>query len=539
MQAMSMTTGWRLLAAILLASCSGSSGGAGDAGDADADADADSDSDTDADSDTGSDTHVADDFGNGTLSWVVGFGGPEFDGASGIAVMPDDSVVVPCHNRIDAVFGLGQENETLIGERGMSLTHWSADGTLLYARSLAASDWISPAGIAAAADGAILIAGAIVDPVVFGAGEPGETALASHGEADGFLATFDADGDLGWVRRFGGPGEDVGWDVAVTGDGGVLLLGAFLGEAGLDDGTGGAVALAGVAGERNLVLARYSAAGELEWSRTAGALGSYLDHDVIERLTLEALADGSAFAVFGRGEVALVLGEGEPGETVIPASAAGSAVLARFGPDGDLAWAKPIDGVNARFGLSVAAAPDGSAVYVASEFSGTALFGQGAGETTLACAATYDCGVLVRYDGDGGLVWAVPVEAEHWSNLTDVAMAGDGSVAISGAFSGTIGVASTVGSSYPLTARGIIEILIAKYDTDGVNVWAEQAGSESDFWHEDSRAVAGDSTGAVLVTGNYSEKTWFGILEPGETALAPFVPADWDTLDVFLAKYEP
>lgn len=74
------------------------------------------------------------------------------------------------------------------------------------------------------------------DNTILGAGEPEETVLVSAGARDGFLARYDAAGDLRWARSFGSAsGNELLARIAVSPTGDVLVGGSFDSPLSFDD----------------------------------------------------------------------------------------------------------------------------------------------------------------------------------------------------------------------------------------------------------------------------------------------------------------
>jgi len=75
------------------------------------------------------------------------------------------------------------------------------------------------------------------------------------------------------------------------------------------------------------------------------------------------------------------------------------------------------------------------------------------------------------------------------------------------------------------------DILVAKYNPDGMLVWATQAGGVD---YDYGRGIAALPDGSTLITGDFEGTATFGAGEPNETSL--ITSANWD---MFLAKYDP
>src|SRR5690606_11714817 len=95
-----------------------------------------------------------------------------------------------------------------------------------------------------------------------------DTALTSAGSSDGFLAKYDADGNLLWVAQGGGTEGDGAWDVATDADGNAFAVGTFRGVA-LWDG----LPLQS-RGLSDLFVDAYPPAGDAAWVQQIGANGN-------------------------------------------------------------------------------------------------------------------------------------------------------------------------------------------------------------------------------------------------------------------------
>ena len=122
--------------------------------------------------------------------------------------------------------------------------------------------------------------GVAASDVTFGEGEAAVT-LESFGEGGGFVAKFDGDGVLQWVRRFGGDEQlDVGTHVRALPDGTVAVAGYIGSDTALfGEGEGGEVTWH-TPGASTAFLARFGADGELLWVRSLGEGDNYRPADV-------------------------------------------------------------------------------------------------------------------------------------------------------------------------------------------------------------------------------------------------------------------
>lgn len=84
------------------------------------------------------------------------------------------------------------------------------------------------------------------------------------GDKDVFVALLDAQGEVQWIRQFGGPGEDKGNAVASAPDGGVYVAGI----------AGGPLPNSTHAGSGAGFIAHFSSAGDLTWLNQFGTAGN-------------------------------------------------------------------------------------------------------------------------------------------------------------------------------------------------------------------------------------------------------------------------
>ncbi|WP_420638471.1 SBBP repeat-containing protein [Candidatus Poriferisocius sp.] len=154
--------------------------------------------------------------------------------------------------------------------------------------------------------------------------------------------------------------------------------------------------------------------------------------------------------------------------------------LARYSPEGELAWSRQFGGPENDSPLGVSVAPDGS-VYVGGFTEGD-LAGphQGSADVWLA-----------RFAADGQELWRAQLGGEQWDRGFDVA-AFNGGAYITG---------YTAGVLDPGTDLGGFDGFAARYDADGTLEWVRQFGTDATDWGQGA-AVAPD--GGLYVTG-YTE----------------------------------
>ena len=478
----------------------------------------------------------------GELVWAKRAGGNAEDFALSVSVVLDGSSLVAGYFRDTATFGPGEPMETAListGEFGLFVARYKADGSLAWAKRAGVEEYDSGLSISALGDGSALIAGSFLGTATFGPGESGQTVLSAAGQRDVFVARYNAGGSLAWAKRAGGTGHDYGKSVSALVDGSLVVTGYFDDTATFGDGEPGETVLSvAPLGSQptpypryDLFVARYHADGSLAWAKRAGGTGYDYGKSV------SALADGSAL-ITGYFDGTATFGDGEPGETVL--SAAGQlkrndVFVARYNEDGSLAWAKRAGGKWYDYGHCVAALADGSAL-VTGSFDGTVTFGLGEPhETVLTSVGEFDL-FVARYNANGSLAWVKRVGGTGQDS--SVSALADGSAVVTGYFTATATFGSGESRQTVLTAAGLRDVFVARYNADGSLAWARRAGGAG---YDSGSSVSLLASGSAVVTGSFDGTptlgdgtATFGPGEPGETVLTSA-----GSLDMFIARFAP
>ncbi|MEZ4239816.1 MAG: hypothetical protein R3F59_27390 [Myxococcota bacterium] len=245
------------------------------------------------------------------------------------------------------------------GEVPLAADGWGACATVRSLRAVSPYSEVAVVEAAAAADGSDLVL-AYEHLVVLVDGTD-VLALKPLGEAAHALVRRRDDGGFAWALPLDGTSQAAILGVGPAPDGGAYLVGTGDALTSFPDGLP-----VGGAGEADAFVARVGGDGQLQWVRTLGSAGED------QLAALAPLPDGGVAVAGALGGEATVDG--------VPLAVEGmvNPLLARYGPDGDLAWALTVPG---------AAGVVGSAAYdtVHDEIvalgtlsgEGTAVFGAG------------------------------------------------------------------------------------------------------------------------------------------------------------------
>ena len=175
------------------------------------------------------------------------------------------------------------------------------------------------------------------------------------------------------------------------------------------------------------------------------------------------------------------------------------AFVAKYDSDGNKVWAKQFGSEHQEWGNGVVLDSSGN-VYVTGTTMGS-LFDVIAGESDA---------FVAKYDSDGNKVWAKQFGSDLHDSSNNIAIDSSGNVYVTGTTSGNISD-SNVGSD---------DAFVAKYDSDGNQVWAKQFGNDLLV---EGISITADSSGNAYVTG-YVKGDLFG--------------TNAGVIDAFVAKYD-
>ncbi len=407
-------------------------------------------------------------------------------------------------------------------------------GELLWANAAGSAGFDSGSDVTALSDGTLGVVGSFSETAIFGAGGANETALVSLGSRDLFIAKYDMDGELLWVRHAGGPGLEEAGKLAEMDDGSLVICG------GAEDG---AVFGAGethefvvdTRGGTDMLIAAFDPNGFLEWVRTEGSSGGDHASSIALSPTGSVLVTGHTSGSPGE---TVVFGVGEAHETSWQHGDDGrDAVIARFDGNGGLEWVWGSGSHGNDYGRAVAFLSDGSLAATGVYGASFALGGGEPGEAVLPWSGEADV-YVARFDPDRHLAWARRIASQSWDySAGALGVFADDSVIVAGSFGNgvTDPIAATFGegesNETTLTSEGNGDVFVARFDAEGGLTWARRAGGQE---LEIVKGVAVGDQGQVWITGSFWGQPTFGAGEATEMTLAD---VGQRPSNLFIARY--
>jgi len=352
------------------------------------------------------------------------------------------------------------------------LAKLSADGSLTWAKTFGGSGRSSFRSVAVTDDGSIFAVGD--NSSLDGDLATDDCLPAPDGRCydDAVVAKISPDGDLVWVKTFGGSRSDSFNAVVVAPDDSLIVTGYTESSDGDFPATECEVSLFGgdTFCKQAAIVAKLTKAGDLVWVKT------------YSRVVFGSVAFTSDGGIIVAGSTASPEGDLSvsnciPGENRQD-DCLSTALVVKLATDGDLVWAKTYDW--SWFDL-VTIAPDNSLVVVENIWVNDYI----PNWWPYRSAAS-----LAKLTADGDLVWTVDFDQADLGWISSVAITNDGSVIAVGSLSWTIN--HDVGVTYQRQA------ILAKISADGSLVWTYKYGYTGDDYFS-SLAIRPD--GSLIVIG--------------------------------------
>ena len=311
----------------------------------------------------------------------------------------------------------------------------------------------------------------------------GGTSLTSAGQDDGFVAKYNSQGVLQWVRQISGTAYDRVYGIAVDGSGNVFATGLVQGDV-----TVGALSYTTV-GVYDAIVVKYNAAGLPQWVQGGGGAGA------------GAFGNGIACDASGNAYLAgSMQNDIAFGTTSLTATGLADMFVASYGPTGTVRWAHS-------FGSADDESVAGIDVTSAGVVTVSGAFGTDTTDVSLDIGSfTLNSqlldGFVASLSATGSVRWAHGYggAGSEGSNAVAVDAAGN-------AYSGGYQTDAVTFAGSTLSPAGSFGTLLVSYDATGNERWVQNGGGPTG---DSGYDVATDATGNVYMTGFFQGTATFG-----------------------------
>lgn len=312
-------------------------------------------------------------------------------------------------------------------------------------------------------------------PAIFGT-----YTLPLNAFSDIFLAKYDSNGNILWVKHAGGLTTvpytgNGGTSISVDSLGNCYVTGSFVNKGIFDSDS------VTSNGGNDIFIAKYNSSGNIIWVKNAGGSGYDYGQGISINKNNEVFVTGN------------FNGTASFGSYTVTASANGDDFIAKYDDSGNCLWVRQSNG-----GASVnAITSDGIGnCYITGGLvqNATVTFGifslSDGGNGTM---------FIVKYDSSGNCIWA---KSASGTGGVSVSIDAINNIYVTGDFQGTVVI-----GTYTLTSSGSYDIFVAKYDNNGNCIWAKEGGGTAS---DASYSITTTPSGTSYIIGNCYSAFNFG-----------------------------
>ncbi|MEW5676197.1 SBBP repeat-containing protein [Flavobacterium enshiense] len=303
----------------------------------------------------------------------------------------------------------------------------------------------------------------------------GSTTLTNSGSYDIYLAKFNSDGDLIWVKNISGTNSESAEGLTVDSSGNVYVGGRFNSSS----ITIGTTVLNNTTSSGAAFLLKFDSLGNPIWNKVINGSSD----DYIEAISVDSL--GNVFVAGGFYSPTLSFDTTNLNNT----NNYKDIFIAKYNSTGIFQWAKKIGGTNDDDVRNIKLDNNGN-LYLTGHFSSPILT---LGTTTLTRISSQDI-FLTKYNTNGNLVWAKKAGNSSYNTSTGLTIDSNNNSYISGAYFSSI----TFGNLPELVSQGNQDVFLAKYDSSGNEIWSKSNGG---IFNDFGFALTSNQLNEIFLTG--------------------------------------
>lgn len=296
-------------------------------------------------------------------------------------------------------------------------------------------------------------------------------------ENDIFISKLDAEGNFVWAKKISGDGYQGAHALALDAEQNIYVTGRFSHTVDFDPGPGTFNITSSYndfseAFIANMFLLKLDYAGSFVWAFNVSgiSMGNLFGQQIV-------LDEEANIYVAGYFSEATDFDPG-PGEATLYCSGADDVYIAKYDTDGNYIWAKKLGGNYVDHCFSLTRDIDGN-IITSGYFSGTGDYDPGPEEYILTSDGITDFETFVsKLDSDGNFIWVNHLVGDN--DVMAKSVVTDGNDIIVFADFKDVFDADANAGVYELTSVGASDIMVAKYDADGLLLWAKSIGGLAD-----------------------------------------------------------
>ena len=372
---------------------------------------------------------------NGNFIWTKSFGGKGDDRTDCIKIDAQGNIYTIGFFQDTVDFDPGIESIKLSAKReyDVFIQKLDANGNFLWAKSFGGNNYDFGTSIALDAQGNVYSTGCFLESADFNPGKD-SMMLSSVGAYDIFVQKLDAQGNLLWVKSFGGNDSDFGYSIALDAQGNVYTTGTFYETVDFDPGKD--VKNLTAIGGSDIFIQKLDANGNFLWAKSFGGRTSV---DMGESIAIDA-----ANNIYTTGYFSDTV-DFDPGKDSMKISAVGTrhSYIQKLDANGNFLWAKSCGRTERSQEFSTSAKGFSNSidavnnVYIIGYFIDTVDFDPGPGVANLSAIGESDI-FIQKLDKNGDFLWAKAFGGKGDDFGASIAVDAVGNIYTTGYFHGTV-----------------------------------------------------------------------------------------------------
>lgn len=323
--------------------------------------------------------------------------------------------------------------------------------------------------------------------------------------------------NFAWAGQIGSTYIDEGRSITTDDQGNIYTVGSFLFTVDFDFGPAVVNYTSPIGGD--MYIAKYNSQGDLQWVKTIGGIYNMIAYQI-------TIGTGNNLYITGVFADTIDFDPGPPIYNLASSTSSTDVFILKLDSAGNFIWAKQIGGTDNQWAYSITVDDEGnSCIY--GQFEGTADFDPGPGAFNVSTIGFNDSYVC-KLDINGNFIWVKRLESATTSFLPMGAVHFDsyGNVYCAGGFDGTNDF-DPGPAVYNLTASGLLDVFLCKYDSLGNFIWAKKwGGGSADYIY----SITTDELNNVYSVGSFNGFCDFDP-GPGSTILN-------GSFDIFVSKLD-
>lgn len=456
-----------------------------------------------------------------SFNWAQSWGGGGSDISYNVTVQEDFVYIVgEFVNILDFVPGTIADDLVTSGSWDGFFAKFDLEGNFIFARKAGGIGIDASFSISVDSEGNIYMTGIFEQTANFSNGLENYY-LTSNGDYDGFLAKYDAEGNLIYARNMGGVSYDQCTVVTTDLDNNVFVTGVFYGIADFDPGDEvynlySDILIGGV------FTIKYDEEGNFLYAN--GATGNVAE---VYPSNIAINSHGNAIII---GTYTDTVSFYTPIDTVTLTPLAEETYIVKYDSIGNLVFATTMGQTGGYiYGQAIAVDSDDN-IFIAGSFTGDIDFDVYEGTQTLSSNGIGDI-FFVKYNADGELLFVRTLEGmEFWEHVHDMTLDNEGNIYLAGRFGSCDFDPGPSIFSIDAGFDDSADIFFAKYNTEGNLVYVNSYGVAN---IDVARGIALDEAENIYFTGSFNDNIDFN---PGYQG-GELYSNSYD--DIFLAKFSP